>query len=449
MLRLPGELPPKRAPALCASRLCAPGVLHKRSLRALLLKIQCDPFQRKRTIKNMLRRRSHLHQSSEVGSKGPADFPLLITSIILVILGLIMVYDASVVHAFKDFNDKYYYVRNQSMWVALGFFCLFFFSKFNYHFLKILSFPMFFVSILMLFAVHIPGLGVDAGGAHRWLNLGFVSIQPAEIVKLTTVIFFATLFDKHSLRSDDLKHSFRAGDLKHSLTLRDQKNPLMPFFLSIILITGVLGILQKDLGSAIVFFLTMIGFYIVSGAPLKPIIYGAPIAAVVSFLLVIFYPHRIARVKAFLDPFSDSQGQSYHITQVLIALGSGGITGLGIGQSRQKFEYIPEVTTDSIFAIVGEELGFIGSLFLIILLSFLVYRGFKIAESAGDQFGKLLAYGLTMWIGIQTLVNLGAMVSLIPLTGVPLPFISYGGSALLVNLVAVGILLNISKSSKI
>jgi cell division protein FtsW len=379
----------------------------------------------------MLRRRTQLHQSSEVGYKKPADFSLLITAIILVILGLIMVYDASVIHAYKDFNDKYYYVRNQAMWVGLGFFCLFFFSKFNYHFLKIFALPIFLVSILMLLAVHIPGLGVDAGGAHRWLNLGFVSIQPAEIVKLTTIIFFATLFDRQSL------------------TLRDKKMPLMPFFISVILITGVLGILQKDLGSAIVFFLTMVGFYVVSGAPLKPILYGAPIAAMVSFLLVIFYPHRIARVKSFIDPFSDTQGQSYHIAQVLIALGSGGITGMGIGQSRQKFEYIPEVTTDSIFAIVGEELGFFGSVFLIALLSFLVFRGFKIAENAGDSFGKLLAYGLTMWIGIQTIVNLGAMVSLIPLTGVPLPFISYGGSALLVNLVAVGILANISKSAKV
>ena len=376
----------------------------------------------------MLKRRhqTHLnglgHQHTSV-SRVPADFSLLGSAILLVFLGLIMVYDASVVHAYKDFGDKYFYIRQQSLWVLLGFLCLFFFTKFNYHFLKILSLPMFLVSILMLLAVHIPGLGVDAGGAHRWLNLGFVSIQPAEIVKLSTVIFFSTLFDKQ---------------------IR-----LMPFFLSVVMITGVLGILQKDLGSAIVFFLTMIGFYVISGAPLKPIFYGAPIAAVVSFLLVIFYPHRIARVKSFLDPFSDTQGQSYHIAQVLIALGSGGITGLGIGQSRQKFEYIPEVTTDSIFAIVGEELGFLGSLFLIGLLSFLVFRGFTIAENAEDQFGKLLAYGLTMWIGVQTIVNLGAMVSLIPLTGVPLPFISYGGSALLVNLVAVGILANISKTSKV
>jgi len=371
----------------------------------------------------MLRRRSKFAHESNTFSTGsrPADFGLLGVAVVLVLMGLIMVYDASVVHAYKDFGDKYFYVRQQSIWVVLGFICLFFFSKFKYSYLKIFSLPMFLVSILMLLAVHIPGLGVDAGGAHRWLNLGFVAIQPAEIVKLTTIIFFATLFEKQ---------------------IR-----LMPFILTVVGITGILGVLQKDLGSAIVFFLTMVGFYVISGAPLKPILYGAPIAAVTSWLLVIFYPHRIARVKAFIDPFSDTQGNSYHIAQVLIALGSGGITGLGIGQSRQKFEYIPEVTTDSIFAIVGEELGFLGSVFLISLLSFLVYRGFRIAERVDDQFGKLLAYGLTMWLGIQALVNLAAMVSLIPLTGVPLPFISYGGSALLVNLVAVGILANISKST--
>ena len=147
---------------------------------------------------------------------------------------------------------------------------------------------------------------------------------------------------------------------------------------------------------------------------------------------------------AFFDPFSDTQGVTYHISQVLIALGSGGITGLGLGQSRQKF-YIPEITTDSIFAVIGEELGFLGGLFLITLFSVLIYRGFKIAENCTDRFGQILAGGITSWLGIQAIINLGAMVSLLPLTGVPLPFISYGGSALVANLTAVGILLNISK----
>jgi cell division protein FtsW len=147
---------------------------------------------------------------------------------------------------------------------------------------------------------------------------------------------------------------------------------------------------------------------------------------------------------AFLDPFSDPQGVTYHIAQVLIALGSGGITGLGLGQSRQKF-YIPEVTTDSIFAVIGEELGFLGGLFLIVLFSILIYQGFKIAKNSTDRFGQILAGGITAWLGVQAIINLGAMVSLFPLTGVPLPFISYGGSALVANLAGIGILLNISK----
>ena len=374
----------------------------------------------------MLKRRPHsIHsfQDNQTSYRGPVDFPLVVTAVILVLLGLIMVYDASVVHAFKDFGDKYFYIKQQSLWVVLGFLCLFFFSKFNYHYLKILSLPMFLVSVLMLLAVFIPGLGVDAGGAHRWLRIGSFSVQPAEIVKLTTVIFFATLFEK--------------------------KIRLAPFVIAVVGISAIIGVLQKDLGSTVVFFLTMVGFYVVSGAPLRVFAYGVPISLLGFLLFVFSSTYRKQRILAFLDPFSDSQGYSFHITQVLIALGSGGLTGVGIGQSRQKFEYVPEVSTDSIFAIVGEELGFIGSVFLIGLLSFLVIRGFKIAENTPDDFGKLLAYGITMWLGIQTLVNLGAMVSLIPLTGVPLPFISYGGSALLVNLVAVGILANISKSSTI
>lgn len=372
-------------------------------------------------LKRRLRSIHSFQDNNTSHSVGPVDFPLVVTAVILVVIGLIMVYDASVVHAYKDFGDKYFYIKQQSLWVALGFFCLFFFSKFNYHFLKVLSLPMFLVSILMLLAVFLPGLGVDAGGAHRWLRLGFFSVQPAEIVKLTTVIFFATLFEK--------------------------KVRLAPFAITVVAISAIIGVLQKDLGSTVVFFLTMVGFYVVSGAPLKIFGYVIPFSLLGFLVFVFSSTYRKQRILAFLDPFADSQGYSFHITQVLIALGSGGLTGVGIGQSRQKFEYVPEVSTDSIFSIVGEELGFIGSVFLIGLLSFLVYRGFKIAENTSDDFGRLLAYGLTMWLGIQTLVNLGAMVSLIPLTGVPLPFISYGGSALLVNLVGVGILANISRSA--
>ncbi|OGE17552.1 cell division protein FtsW [Candidatus Daviesbacteria bacterium RIFCSPHIGHO2_01_FULL_36_37] len=349
------------------------------------------------------------------------DYGLLIASIALTVFGLIMVYDSSVVQAYKDFGDKYYYIKQQLIWVVLGYFFLTFFAFFNYENFRKLALPILAGSFLLLLAVLIPGLGTAAGGAHRWLKLGPVSIQPAEIMKLASVIFFAAIFEK--------------------------KPRFAPFALVVLAASSIIGIFQRDLGSTVVFVLISLAMFIGSGANLGYIWLMLPVSAAGFLFFVLSSAYRKQRVLAFLDPFADPQGFSYHISQVLIALGSGGLLGLGLGQSRQKFEYIPEVTTDSIFAIVGEEFGFIGALVLIGLLTFLIYKGFKIAEAAPDRFGKLLALGLTIWLGSQTVVNLGAMVSLIPLTGVPLPFISYGGSALLVNLVAIGILLNISKNT--
>lgn len=351
------------------------------------------------------------------------DLSLILATTILVMIGLLMVYDASAVQAFRDVGDKYFYIKQQLIWVSLGLGCLIFFTFFNYSHLKKMALPIFVLSLLVLLAVFVPEWGVEAGGAHRWLNLGAFSLQPAEIIKLSSVIFFAALFEKRAR--------------------------LLPFVAVVVMVTLVVGLFQRDLGSTVVFFLTSVAIYIMAGAPLRILSALIPVSVMGFMLFVLTSAYRKKRILAFLDPFADPQGYSYHISQVLIALGSGGLFGLGLGQSRQKFEYIPEVTTDSIFAIVGEEFGFVGGVVLISLMAWLVYRGFKIAEGTPDNFGRLLAFGLTIWLGSQAVVNLAAMVSLIPLTGVPLPFISYGGSALLVNLVAVGILLNISKSAKL
>jgi cell division protein FtsW len=355
-------------------------------------------------------------------TKKRLDYGLLTAVVILVFAGLIMVYDSSVVQAYKDYGDKYFYIKQQVVWVLLGFFCLTFFSLFNYHHLKRFALFGLIVSFILLIAVLIPGLGVSAGGAHRWLRIGGITIQPAEIIKLASIIFFAAIFEK--------------------------KSRLLPFSTVVFSASIIIGLFQRDLGSTIVYFLTSVLIYLVAGAPLVYFLAFIPVSAVGFLFFVLSSTYRKQRVLAFLDPFADPQGYTYHISQVLIAIGSGGFFGMGLGQSRQKFEYIPEVTTDSIFAIVGEEFGFIGAVALIGLISFLLYKGFKISENAQDDFGKILAFGLTIWLGIQSVINLGAMVSLIPLTGVPLPFISYGGSALLANLIAIGILLNISKYSK-
>ncbi len=349
-----------------------------------------------------------------------ADLVFLGVVIFLSLFGLLMVYDSSQVEAYQKFSDSYHFFKSQALWMVLGFLGLAIFSFIDYHILQKFSLIAFAGSVVLLLLVFVPGLGVEAGGAHRWLKLG-ITIQPAELIKLAVILLFANLFQKGT----------RAA----------------PFLITVALVSLIVGLLQKDLGSAIVFNLIAFGIYFVAGGPIIGFLgfLGLGILGFVGFVLT--SPYRMRRVLAFLDPFSDPQGFSYHISQVLIALGSGGILGLGIGQSRQKFAYIPEVTTDSIFSVIGEEFGLVGGFVLLVIFGFIFSRGIKIAQNAPDNFGKLLAAGLTIWLGAQAIINLAAMVSLVPLTGVPLPFISYGGSALLANLISVGILINISKQS--
>ncbi|MDP3973659.1 MAG: putative lipid II flippase FtsW [Candidatus Daviesbacteria bacterium] len=348
------------------------------------------------------------------------DLSLLMSVLGLVIFGLVMVYDASVTQGLRDFQDANYYIRQQLIWTLIGLTVLFLFSRFDYKKFKLLAKPLIIISTLLLLAVFIPSLGISGGGAHRWLNIGPVTLQPAEIIKITGIIFLATIFEK--------------------------RTRFLPFASLVIVMTIITALLQRDLGSTVVFVLTVTAVYFAAGAPIWHFFVALPAALTGFTLLIITSAYRSKRILAFMDPFSDPQGFTYHILQVLIALGSGGLLGLGLGHSRQKFEYIPEVVTDSIFAVVGEELGFLGGLFLIFLFAFVVYRGLKIAENCSDNFGRILALGLISLIGIQAIINISSMIALLPLTGVPLPFISYGGSALVANLTAVGILLNISKN---
>ena len=326
------------------------------------------------------------------------DFPLLFTVAALVIFGLLMVYDSSAIAGLRDFKDSLYYIRQQLMWVVVGGISMLFFAHFNYKKFKGLAVPFFLFSLLLLLAVFIPGLGVSGGGAHRWLRLGMLTVQPAEIIKLTGVLYLAVLFEK--------------------------KVKLIPFLILIGGLTFITAVLQRDLGSSAVFAATAVVLYLGAGGSLVYFAIGIPVAVSAFLLLIFTSAYRSKRVLAFLDPFSDPQGYTYHISQVLIALGSGGLFGLGLGHSRQKFEYIPEVSTDSIFGIVGEELGFLGGSLLIGLFVILLIRGFKIAGSCQDNFGRILAIGLISWLGIQAIVNLSSMTALMPLTGVPLPFIS-------------------------
>lgn len=347
------------------------------------------------------------------------DLPLFLSVIVVTLFGLFMIYDASSFIAFRDFNDKYTYIKDQSVWATLGLMGMVFFSYFNYKKLYLLSLPILVSAIVMLILVFIPGIGVYALGAHRWINLGFTTLQPAEYVKLSLAIYLAAWFTTKE---------------KERLTA----------FLLLIGFVLLLIMLQPDMGTAVIIFFEAIILYFLSGASIKSFLYIAPIVAIIGFISIKIAPYRAARLTAFLNT-SDLENTSYHVRQILISLGSGGIFGIGLGNSLQKFAYLPENVTDSIFPIIAEEFGFLGSILLVGLYTFIVWRGLYIATHAKDTFGKLLAGGIIAFLGIQVIINLGAMTASLPLTGVPLPFISYGGSALIIDMSAIGILLNIAK----
>lgn len=349
------------------------------------------------------------------------DHPLFLSVIALTLFGLFMIYDASSFIAFRDFNDKYSYIKDQSLWAALGLLGMIVFSYFDYRKFYLLSLPILISAVVMLVLVFIPGIGVYALGANRWINLGFTTLQPAEYVKLSLAIYLAAWFSS--------KEKER--------------------FLAFILLVGfvfLLVMLQPDMGTASIILFEAIVLYFLSGARIKNFLYITPVIFIVGFLLIKIAPYRAARLSAFLNTGGNLDNTSYHVKQILIALGSGGIFGVGVGNSLQKFAYLPENVTDSIFPIIAEELGFIGSSLLIGLYAFIIWRGLYIATNSKDIFGKLLAGGIISFIGIQVVINLGAMTASLPLTGVPLPFISYGGSALIIDMSAIGILLSIGKA---
>lgn len=339
-------------------------------------------------------------------------------------LGVLMVYDASSASAARDFGDKFYFLKEQLKWVILGLAAMILISTINYKILYKFSPVIIIGSIISLMLVFLPGIGVKAYGASRWINLGFTVIQPSEFAKLALIIYLSAWFSSK------------------------EKGRLLAFLLLVGIIVGLI-LLQPDMGTAIIMAGTAAVLYFLSEAPVWHFLGLVPVVAAGTAFLAIISPYRLKRLTSFLDSGTDPLGASYHIRQALIAIGSGGLFGLGLGNSRQKYSYLPEATTDSIFAIIGEELGFLGAVFVIAVFIFFIISGIKIAANCKDSFGRLLAAGIVSWLTIQILINLGAMAALIPLTGVPLPFISYGGSALVVELTGVGILLSIDRSNKV
>lgn len=357
------------------------------------------------------------------------DYFLITIVAIIIIFGLVMLSSASSVEAFQKYGDANYFLKKQLISFVFGIFAFFFMSRIDYRYWKRFAFPLMIVTIILLISVFIPGLGTGLLGAKRWVTIGPLFFQPAEIVKITFLIYLATWLEKRGQGIKDISTGF------------------IPFVVILAVIT-FLVMKQPDLGTMIVIAVIAVSSYLVAGAPFLHIAWLGLGAAGLLALLIKIAPYRMQRFTVFLNPELDPQGIGYHINQALLAIGSGGLLGLGLGHSRQKFNYLPQASSDSIFAVIAEELGFIIVVILILLFLTFMFRGFKIARSAPDQYGKILAAGITAWFTFQALINIGSMTAVLPLTGIPLPLISAGGSALVVSLAAIGILVNISRQTK-
>lgn len=359
--------------------------------------------------------------------KGPPDFVLFITTLILISIGLVMVFSSSAVTANMKYGDAYFFFKKQLMWAFIGTVVMIVVMKVNYFRLKDMAIPIMIFTIICLILVITP-LGSSAKGATRWLGIGPLTFTPTELAKLAMVLFLAKTME---VNIDKMK-SFKSG--------------ILPYLILLALV-GALIMAQPDLGTAFAISGTLFFMLIAAGAKTSHLIFLALSGIGVIATLIIVEPYRMIRLVAFANPWKYPSDEGFQTIQSLYALGSGGLFGMGLGRSRQKFFYLPEQHTDFIFAIIGEELGFIGAFFVIALFLLFAWRGFKIAINAPDTFGSLLATGITIMIVFQAAINIGVVSGSLPVTGITLPFISYGGSSLLFTMAGVGLLLNISRYS--
>ena len=365
------------------------------------------------------------------------DFILLIVVILLLSLGLIMVLSASSPTSLAETgDDSYSYFRKQAIFAVVGVIAMLFISKIDYRFWKKFYKIAYWVSIILLLMVLIPGIGVSSGGASRWIKILGVQFQPSELAKIGLIIFYASYLTDHK---DELK-GFYTGFIKPFLYL-------VPVILILILI--------QDHLSATIIIVAVVGIMmLMAGSRLKYFLTAGTAAGVLGaaalYLMAKFTSKgafRLARITSFLNPWADKQGDGWQVIQSLYAIGSGGLFGVGLGQSKQKYLYISEPHTDFIFAVLAEELGFVGCAVVIALFCVFIWRGVLTAMKAPDMFGSLVAIGITSLIGLQAIINIAVVTSSMPVTGMPLPFFSYGVTSLLILLCSVGVLLNISRAS--
>jgi len=354
------------------------------------------------------------------------DLSIFILTLILLLIGTVMIYSASYVWADFTYNDAYYFVKRQLFFVSLGCLLLGTIVFIPYQFWRKYSLTILIICFILLTIVLIPGVGIIRGGARSWIGVGAFSIQPAEFMKLGIIIYLAAILSHKQMKITSFFKGF------------------LPLTLLIFFVFGLI-MLQPDFGTGLVIVITCMLILFIAGAKLSHL-FSLMIVGLIGFaFLIISAPYRLKRITAFLNPWEDPLGDGFQMIQSLYAIGPGGLIGSGLGNSLQKYFYLPEPQTDFIFSIIAEEVGFIGATVVLILFLLICWRGIVIALQTTDRFAAHLAFGITGMLLIQVAINISVVIGLIPVTGITLPFISYGGSSLLLNLGAIGILLNISK----
>lgn len=362
--------------------------------------------------------------------KNPPDFILFTTVIFLVVIGVIMVFSSSSYYAMLTFDNPFHFFLAQLLYAFLGVGVMIGAMSIPYTFWQKKANLLMIVGVILLILVLTPFLGDSRLGAQRWIKIGSFSFQPSEFVKIISIIFIASLITVKKKKIDKLVQG------------------IFPILLVTSFIAGLI-LLEDDLGTTVILSGTVFIMLLAAGAKISHLLSVGTIGFVLGSLAIAFEPYRRARLFAFLDPENDPSGAGWQILNSLMSIGSGGLFGLGLGQGRHsKFLYLPERQTDFIFAVIGEELGFIGCAFVIMLFVFFMWRGYKIALSVPNFFGSLLATGIVSSIGFQAFINIGVVTSSLPVTGLTLPFLSYGGTSLVATLASVGILLNISRYVK-
>jgi cell division protein FtsW len=358
---------------------------------------------------------------------GQPDYLLLVATVMLLITGLLAVYTSSYAVGFHDYGDPNFFVKRQVLFAVVGLCALLFFMQLDYNKLRAWSIWMLLAALVGLLLVLTP-VGVESNGARRWLDFGPVSVQPSEFAKLAVIVYISAWLSSRGSQINKFSLGF------------------VPFTL-LVGVMGALVVSEPDMGTTVIIVLVACTLFFLAGAPLSHLALLLGFGALLSYAIITTREYQLDRLTSFISPTSDPQGNGYQILQLLIALGSGGPFGLGWAESRQKHLYLPSSQTDGVFAVLGEEVGFVGLMVIMAIFAFFVYRGVKVTLKTRDKFGTLLAMGIVSWIAYQTLINIAGITRTLPLTGVPLPFLSYGGSALVTVMAGIGVLLSVSRYS--